>query len=81
MLSCARHADWPPVRGDQGVLNYFSNGHINVFFSQTTRLIRIKFGMWKQNNEALSVYALLLDPHPPKGVGDNSGISFENLLV
>ena len=71
MLSCARHADWPPVRGAQGVLNYFGNGHINVLFSQTTRLIRIKFGMRKQVNEALSVYALLLDPPPLNGVGDN----------
>ena len=71
MSSCARHADWPPVRGAQGMLNYFGNGHINVLFSQTTRLIRINFDMRKQGNEALSVYALLLDPPLLKGVGDN----------
>ena len=58
MLSCARHADWPPVIGAQGVLNYFGNGQINVLFSQSTRLIRIKFGMRKQGNEALSVCCL-----------------------
>ena len=67
---CAQHADWPPVRWAQGLLNYFSNGHINVLLSQTTRLIGIKFSVRKQGNEALSVYAILLNPPPPKGLGD-----------
>ena len=69
MLSFAWHAAWPPVKRAQGALNYFGNGHKNVF-SQTTRLIRIKFGMKHQGSEALSVSAHRLDPPLQWGWGN-----------
>ena len=38
----------------------FGNGHKNVFFFQTTRPIRLIFGMKHQSNDALSGSAPLL---------------------
>ena len=55
---------FPPARGAQNSpspFSHFDNRHKNVL-SQTTRPIQTKFGMSYQGNEALSDYALHLDP-------------------
>ena len=46
MSNCARHREWPPVRGVQGASPYFGIRYQNVFFfCRTIRPIRIKFGV------------------------------------
>ena len=71
-----------PVKRAQGASPYFGNGHIIVPHSHTTCLVRVKFDMRHQGYKALSVYALLLDPHP-HGWGQftsKSGIFLKNLV-
>ena len=55
--------------GAQGASPYFSHGHKNFLFSQTTRPIRINFGIRYQGSEALSE-CLYVWIRPCKAAGD-----------